>query len=70
MKILIDKNEKTPYRFPDSETKKLFISNSRYSVDYTIEGYEKLIAVERKSLSDFYQSVGRNHDKFFKKMEF
>lgn len=34
--------------------------------DYTVVGYEDLIAVERKSLADFVMCSGRERERFFK----
>jgi ERCC4-type nuclease len=47
MKILVDTNEKTPWRFDkyDVET----ASKNLYTGDYTVEGLEDILCIERKS---------------------
>jgi len=71
--ILIDKREKAPYSFhnipadkkhgggiyqPQTETKHLVTG------DYSIEGYERKISVERKSLSDLFSTLGQRRAQF------
>jgi len=37
--------------------------------DYSIKGFERQVSVERKSLDDFYLSIGRNRDRFKRMLE-
>lgn len=37
---------------------------SLYSGDYSVEGLEKLVAIERKSLPDLMGCIGRDRDRF------
>ena len=57
-KIIVDSREKHPWSFENSVTKKLEFG------DYSIEGYEKNIAIERKTLDDFVGSVIQNWERF------
>lgn len=58
--IVRDSREKKPYSFDgyDVVTKKLDTG------DYTIEGYEDVFAVERKSLPDLLKSITWDRDRF------
>ena len=60
--IVIDSREKRPYSFDlwklDSVRKALPAG------DYSLEGYERSIAVERKSLDDLVSSVTRGRKRF------
>lgn len=38
------------------------------SGDYSIDGYEERIAVERKSLSDLYSTLGQDRDRFIREL--
>lgn len=71
--ILVDQREKAPYRFTGIradadkqgrpvvvETKIAFLKTG----DYSIEGLEKCIAIERKSLEDLYSTLGQHRDRF------
>lgn len=60
MIIIRDNNEQKPYRFPECE----YIDKSIDCGDYTIEGYEGQIVIERKELNDFYGSITHNRDRF------
>jgi len=37
--------------------------------DYSIKGFECQVSVERKSLDDFYLSIGKNRDRFKRMLE-
>lgn len=50
-RVVVDTREQRPYDYPDSIRKKLDAG------DYSIEGMESRIAVERKSLDDWVQTV-------------
>jgi len=69
MKIIIDTRENRPLLFrtskdiTGSEIKKLDIG------DYSIEGYENKIAIERKSPGDLFGSLGKGHKRFRKELE-
>lgn len=56
--ILVDTREQRPLALPNS--KRATLSTG----DYSVEGYEKLIAVERKSHADFVGCVAQGRDRF------
>jgi len=51
-KFVVDTREQTPYCFSGSD-----IVQKLDTGDYSIEGYEEIICIERKSLNDFISSV-------------
>lgn len=58
--VIIDSREKTPLHFSKMKTK----IDKLPTGDYSIMGLEKFICVERKSLSDLQQCVGRERRRF------
>lgn len=71
--ILVDGQEKLPYRFgglyADAALKErpLAVRTSWAQLktgDYSIEGWEKHVTVERKSLDDLYKTLGHGRDRF------
>lgn len=62
--IIIDTREQLPYEFPFKSILSIK-RNALPSGDYSIEGYESIIAVERKSQEDFLNSVTNDHERFF-----
>lgn len=74
MIILIDSNEHplkfTWYRKPvETEIKKLYMGDTRYSQDYALKGYETEIGVQFKRLNDLYGSLGHDRDRFMSNIE-
>ena len=59
-RIVIDTREQAPYRFAEYET----IRKGIKSGDYSLEGYENHVAVERKSHADAYGCVGASRKRF------
>src|ERR1700722_3942703 len=73
--VVIDSNEQRPWTFSrmraDAKDGRapLLVPLVRGNLpcgDYSFEGYETRIAVERKSLADLYQTLGRGRHKFVK----
>lgn len=69
MKILIDQREKQPWTFKDIRQKHpdcgIQTRSARLeSGDYTLEGFEQRIAIERKSPRDVYITLQQNFDRF------
>src|SRR5216684_2800905 len=56
--ILCDTREQLPLTLPNSRRATLATG------DYSVEGYEQLIAVERKSHADFVMCVGAERERF------
>ena len=66
MRIIIDTREQRPYRFPDGvET----VRQALVAGDYSVEGLEGEIAVERKSLADAYGTFGRGRARFVRELD-
>jgi len=57
--IIADTREQHPYEFPCATNRKALAAG-----DYSVEGLEDRIAVERKSLSDFVHTVIHDHERF------
>jgi len=54
-KIIVDTREKTPWEFENSVSRKLDVG------DYSIEGYESILAVERKATtSEFARNINES----------
>lgn len=61
MKIIIDTREQTPWSFPpEVET----MPGTLQAGDYSLQGFEKHIALERKSLPDFISCCGSERERF------
>jgi hypothetical protein len=72
-KILVDAQEKHPYRFggmvadADLKGRSLIIETEWKSLktgDYSISGWDKHVTIERKSLEDLYSTLGQHRDRF------
>ena len=62
-KVITDSRERTPYKFKNSVTRKLDTG------DYSIEGYEYQVCVERKTKIDAYQTIGKGRVRFIKELQ-
>ena len=60
--IVVDTREQKPYKFNNFIVKKLDMG------DYSIEGYEDIIAIERKTLDDWVSSVTKNRKQMEQKI--
>lgn len=65
MKIVIDTKEQAPWRFDSVHT---IIRRSLDTGDYSIESYESLITVERKSLDDLVRTVIHDWQRFSRQL--
>ena len=61
--IVVDTRESLPLGFPGS-TKKALATG-----DYSVVGMEERVAIERKTLGDFYTCVGRERARFERELE-
>lgn len=77
--ILIDQNEGLPYTFENIRSIKLIggvypamVVKTKIcylkTADYSIDGYEDKVAIERKTLSDLYGTLGGGRDRFEREM--
>lgn len=65
MRILIDSREQLPFAFSGSHFEDVTTESGSLSTgDYSIAGLTDLVAVERKSLDDLAQCLGRERDRF------
>jgi ERCC4-type nuclease len=62
MKILIDTREQTPWYFDEFEVETEV--RGLKTGDYSVDGYEEKICVERKSVSDLVGTITRGRDRF------
>lgn len=58
--VIIDTREQNPWTFADLPSE----PGSLATGDYSIQGLEHLISIERKSLDDFLACIGRERDRF------
>jgi DNA excision repair protein ERCC-4 len=63
--IIIDTREQQPYAFSDGVSTTVATLKKG---DYSLLGYESVIAVERKSLPDFISTVIHQYDRFEKEL--
>lgn len=76
--VIVDSREQAPYSFTG------FLSDAKYgrrplivktrvqglaTADYSIEGFEDQVAVERKSKEDLYGTIGAGRDRFERELE-
>jgi ERCC4-type nuclease len=61
--VVIDTREQKPYRFPASVVRTLATG------DYSIEGLEGHVAIERKTKADAYSSLGAERPRFRREIE-
>ncbi len=65
--VVIDTREQLPYAFdPECVT---VVRSALPAGDYSLEGYETRVAVERKSLKDFVSTVVLHRDRFKRELE-
>ena len=65
MQIVIDTREQSPFTFEGQHYTDTYTENGTLQIgDYSLAGLEHLVAVERKSLPDLVQCLGRERDRF------
>ena len=69
MKIIIDTREQNPFTFSRIKPRPEIIYRGLQTGDYSIDGYESRIVIERKSLVDLFSSVGRGRDRLEREFE-
>lgn len=70
-RIIVDTREQAPWRFTgiDGLVVPLQTSRSLATGDYSIDGLEHLVTVERKSVGDFLGSITAERTRFEREME-
>lgn len=68
--IVIDTREQAPFSFMSIDPwDRIDVTHQALKTgDYSIVGYESRITVERKSISDFYGSIGSDRERFEREM--
>jgi ERCC4-type nuclease len=61
--FIVDSREQRPYALPGAVVRALPAG------DYSVAGFEDRVAVERKTLSDAYSSLGANRERFRREVE-
>lgn len=67
MIILVDTREQAPYLFGRWDS--YVVKDALPTGDYSLLYWRNQVAVERKSLQDFYLSIGRGRSRFFNTLE-
>lgn len=72
--IIVDTREQHPYTFEDitaggRPVEVATVSAGLRSGDYSIQGHEDAVAVERKSLADLYSTLTAGRDRFERELE-
>jgi len=62
-KVWIDTREQLPLALPNSEIHTLHVG------DYSLEGLEDVVVVERKSLADLFGCIGRERERFERELQ-
>ena len=76
--VVVDSREQAPFRFSNFKSdakqhnKPIIIRTVRKGLktgDYSIEGHEDQIAIERKEFGDFYNCCGQDRERFQRQLE-
>ena len=62
--IVVDNREQTPWDFPHPT-----VHGTLAAGDYSLQGLEDIIAIERKSLSDLLGVIGQGRERFERKIQ-
>jgi len=62
-RIVVDTREQLPWTFPHDS-----IVGTLKTGDYSLEGFEDRVCVERKSLSDAYGTLGKGRERFVREL--
>jgi len=68
MKVIVDSREQKPFTFGNYSDINL-VNGTLQAGDYSIFGLESLVAIERKSLADLVQCLGRDRERFVRELE-
>ena len=66
VKVVIDTREQLPYTFDPQRV--VPVRRALCAGDYSLDGFETSVAVERKSLDDFVSSVIHGRKRFYKEL--
>jgi DNA excision repair protein ERCC-4 len=63
--VLIDSREQLPYSFPGMNTEVATLTTG----DFSLKGFESIIAIERKSIDDLVMCCGRQRQRFDREIQ-
>jgi len=74
MIIVVDNREQHPFTFQGIKPSKeapapKIVNGTLHTGDYSLQGYEDLITIERKSLVDLYSTFGKGRERFERELE-
>lgn len=67
MRVIVDTREQTPWTFEEQGVE--LVRAKLESGDYSVEGLESRVAIERKSLDDWTGTVMRSRTRFYAELE-
>jgi ERCC4-type nuclease len=67
--IIIDTREGDPWFLRDTKTICPIVERKLDTGDYSIEGFEGKISIERKSVADAYHTLGRGRERFKQELD-
>lgn len=67
MRVIVDTREQTPWTFEDQGLE--LVRAKLDAGDYSVEGLELRVAIERKSLDDWTATVIRHRSRFYRELE-
>lgn len=66
--IVVDTSEQRPWTFTRQEARCSTGNLKRYGSDYTVRGYGNVMGIERKSITDWFSSIGGDWPRFKKSL--
>ena len=69
MKVIVDSREQAPFTFSHEKYEVEATRGALTVGDYSLAGLEDKVAVERKSLPDLVQCLGRERDRFERELQ-
>ena len=67
--IIQDTREQNPFTFKTIRPVPKTVTDTLKTGDYSIQGYQDLISIERKSLADAYGTFGKGRERFERELE-
>jgi DNA excision repair protein ERCC-4 len=65
--VVVDTREQQPYTFDPARIE--VVRRALVAGDYALDGYEKMLVIERKSLDDYVASVILDRDRFLREVK-
>lgn len=69
MRLIIDTREQNPLQFSRCRSITEYLVKKLDVGDYSMEGYEDKIAIEKKTVLDLFSTLGKGHSRFKKELE-